>query len=483
MTQRGAERKPLKKIKDETEYYPHQTEAIRWMARMSSLILADDMGLGKSLQALTVAAIDYERGLAKRTLIVCPSTLKWNWADEIQEHTKFNYIVVDGSPKKREEQMDRFINHNYDILIMNYEQLIPHFAAVNKMDFHVAIFDEAHYLKNRKSKRTQAALKLATGRNLLLTGSPMLNNVLELWTMLHMVDPERFHNYWRFANRYAVFGGYKNSAVVGLKNQDELNMILSEYMIRRLKKDVLDLPDKQMIPVRVDLLPNQRKIYDQAKEELFIELPNDPSGMDLENSLVKLLRLKQICGTTACLPDYPDESAKLDKAMELIREMTHDEPDHPGEHVVVFTQFRAVQACLMKRLADEGIAAFMLNGDTPKEIRQNEVAEWSHNPEPAVMVAMLQVAGVGLNMTAASKMILIDKLWVPKLNDQAIDRIHRIGASTTKPVQVYMLVCRNTIESRIEAILKLKDKTFKAVVDDTNWKKALYAAIMTDEDE
>lgn len=480
MTGRGAPRKSLMKIKDSTEYYPHQTEGVRFMARLNSFLLADEMGLGKSLQALTAAAIDWELGRARRGLIVAPATLKWNWEAEIHEHTNFTCMVLDGTPKKREEQIKKFLDLKVDWLIVNYEQVPAHFVAFNKADFDIGIFDEAHYLKNRNSKRTQACLKLVLARAFLLTGSPILNNVQELWTMFRMIDAERFPNYWRFVNRYAVFGGFKNKAVVGLKNVDELNVVLAEYMVRRLKKDVLDLPDKQYIKVTLDLTKEQRKLYNEAKEELKIVLPGNPEPMELENALTKMLRLKQICGTTATIPGMDDHSAKLDRAEELIEEVTVSEP------IVAMTQFRGVQAALVKRLEGRGITCFVLNGDTPKTERRAVVDAWSvfedeHGTRGA-LVAMLQVAGVGLTMTAASKLIMLDKLYVPKLNEQAIDRIHRIGASKTKPVQIYEFICRNTIESRIEQILRLKEKIFGAVVEDADWKKALYAAIMEEDD-
>lgn len=480
MTGLGAPRKSLIKIKDSTLYYPHQTEGIRLMARLNSFLLADEMGLGKSLQALTVAAVDWELGRARRGIIVSPATLKWNWEAEIHEHTNFSCMVLDGTPKKREAQLKEFLDKGIDWLIVNYEQVPAHYVAFNKADFDIGIFDEAHYLKNRKSKRTEACLKLVLARAFLLTGSPILNNVQELWTMFRMIDAERFPNYWRFVNRYAVFGGFKNKQVVGLKNVDELNVVLAEYMVRRLKTDVLDLPEKQYIKITLDLTKEQRQLYDQAKEELKIDLPGDPQPMELENALTKMLRLKQICGTTACIPGMADHSAKLDRAEEMIEEITTQEP------VVVMTQFRQVQASMVARLEARGITCFVLNGDTPQTERRAVVDAWSafsdEHGSRGALVAMLQVAGVGLTMTAASKLIMLDKLYVPKLNEQAVDRIHRIGASKTKPVQIYELICRNTIESRIEQILRLKDKIFGAVVEDADWKKALYAAIMEEDD-
>lgn len=482
----GRTRKSLQKIHDETEYYPHQLEGIRTLARMSSFLLCDEMGLGKSLQALTVAAIDFERGWAKRILIVCPASLKWNWQDECEKHTNFSSVILDGTKQQRKKQMELFDFMNVDVMIVNYEQVVAHLEDLNKLQFNIIIYDEAHYIKNQKSKRTKACLRLQADRHFVLTGSPLLNQVNELWPLLNRVAPKEYPRYWNFVNRYAVYGGYQNKQIIGVKNRPELNAAIDRVMVRRLKKDVLDLPDKMYIPIYVELSPLQRKLYDQAFNDLTIDMPGlDASPMELENALTKYLRLKQICGTAAEIEGYPDDSAKLDRAMELIQEIVHDEPDSPGEPVVVFTQFRMTQACLEARLANAGIECFILNGDVKQDQRAEVIKLWTESAKrgkPGVLCGMLQVASVGLNMTAASRAIFIDRLYVPKLNEQAEDRIHRIGADATRPVQIYNIVARKTIEQRIEAILRRKSKLFDQLVETDNWKKQLYAALAAEED-
>jgi SNF2 family DNA or RNA helicase len=472
-----APRKSLVKIKDETVFYPHQVEGIRHMARLGSFILADDMGLGKTIQALTVAAIDFERGWCTRVLVVTMASLKYNVVDDIEKMTHFTYTVLEGTPAKRAQQLKEF---DKDILIINYEQVKPHLDELNRMGFQIVIFDEAHAMKNNKSHRTKACLQVRGDRYFLLTGSPLLNQVNELWPLLHKIDPAAYPNYWRFVNRYAVFGGYKDKQIVGVKNQRELRSNLESVMIRRLKKDVLDLPDKQYLMIPVDFHPEQAKLYKQAVDEMKIDLPGNPNPMELENALSKMLRLKQICGTTYTLTDE-DYSIKLDVAMEKAKEIMSDKGDQPGEPLVIFTQFRRVQEAMVNRLSKEGYPSFILNGDTPTHLRVENVRCWAEHNEPSAMVAMLQVAGVGLNMTAASKCIFLDKLFVPKLNEQAEDRLHRIGADKTKPIQIIQIVVRNSIEHRIETILRRKKKLFDTLVEESDWKKSLFRALLEEE--
>lgn len=470
--------KPITRIRPSVKFYKHQSEGIVFITKAGNIVLADDMGLGKSLQALAVGAIDFERGIAKRILIVTLATLKGNWAEEIEAHTTFEYEVLNNkSTRAREKQLREF---QADVLIVNYEQVISCLDALNEMAFDVIIYDEAHAIKNRTSKRSRACLKLIGKRHIVVTGSPILNQVNDLWTLLHRVDPDQWPNYWRFRNRHCVFGGYMGKAIIGVKNEKELHEQLSRVMLRRLKSEVLDLPEKQPIKVWVDLAPEQRRIYDQIKDDEFFGIdPNTEDPMVIENALVKFLRLKEVCGSAGTIEGSPDISAKLDRVVEIIREVVES-----NEPVVVFTQFRKVQEFLGRRLYNAELPVWLMNGDTPMAERVPMINDWTKAAAQGnygALVAMYQVGGVGLNMTAASRVILVDKLFTPKLNEQAVDRVHRIGVNLTRPVQIYELICRKTIEQRVEKILEGKDAVFSAVIEgaEPGWKRALVHAVLS----
>ncbi len=476
---------------DSVEYYNHQLDGIRQMARMRNCLLADDMGLGKSLQALTVACIDITREWASKVIIIAPATLKGNWADEIEKFTTLPYLVLGQEedkkkpghfkklgPKERDKQLLEFsIWEGPKILVVNYEQLIPHLQAINALRFDICIYDEAHYMKNYKAKRTKAALALEGNRHLLLTGTPMLNHIDELWPLLHKIDPERYRKRWSFVQRYAVWGGYENRQIIGVKNEKELTERLKSVMIRRLKKDVLDLPEVQIIQRRVDLHPEQQRLYDDAIEKMEIEMVGLDDPSEIENALTKFLRLKQICGTTLAFTGQ-DVSSKLDLAVEDAIEQLDN-----GRKLVVFTQFRDVLEAFCDRLdrTRPDFDVWELHGDVPNQDRQPIVSMWAAHDKPAVLAGMLQVSGIGLNMTAARHVFFLDKLFVPGLNQQAIDRLHRIGADVTQPVQVFEYICRNTIENRVEAILRTKKKLFNNIVEDSDFKRKLIRALMEDE--
>lgn len=476
-------------IKDEIVFYPHQVEGIRKLARMRSFLLADDMGLGKSLQALTVFGIDVYMGRAKSAIVVCPVTLKGNWMDEIEAFTRFESLELgkgyrkDGTPRalskaERSEQLKAFAKiKKPKILVVNYEQVVSHLNELQKLKIDVAIFDEAHYLKNPRSKRTKASMNLVTPRSFLLTGSPLLNKVDELWSLLYRIDPTAFPNYWSFRQRYCVMGGFRNKEIVGVQNEQELTMRLQSVMLRRLKKDVLNLKEPHVIPRRVDLSSKQRQLYNEVLHEMKLTLPGDPNPMDIENGMTKFLRLKQICGTTATLlgPDE-DHSYKLDLVVEDGMEILEG-----GNKIIVFTQFRDVQEAYRRRMEKTGYHVYELNGDVPQGERQDIVRRWSNHDGPAVISCMIQVAGIGLNMTAARHIQFIDKLFVPGLNKQAVDRAHRIGQDETQPVEVLEYITRDTVENRVEHILRTKSKLIDDVVETNNFKRMLYEEVMREE--
>lgn len=476
-----ATRGSLAKIRDDVVYLDHQLVGIRTMSKMGSLLLADDMGLGKTLEALTVAAIDFETGIASKILVITPASIKANWHDpnpddpgEIQKFTHFTSTMLEGGHAERSAILAGF---DTDILVVNYEQVRPHLVELNAIGFDIVIYDEAHAIKNPKAQRTKACQGIVARRHLLLTGSPLLNHVDDLWSLLHRIAPGEFPRYWSFLNRYAVFGGYKDKEIVGVKHQNELHEKLSTLMVRRRFDDVFDRSDDEkplFVKVEVDLRPEQRALYKQAVDEMQIDLPSNPNPLELENALTRFLRLKQICGTTACIPGYPDESAKLDEATDRAVQIVGQ-----GERLVMFTQFREVLACEQRRLEAQGINVFVLHGDVPTDERVRTLKLWSATPQPAVLIAMLQVGGIGLNMNAASKAFFLDKLFVPKLNDQAVSRLDRIGQ--TKRVQVFEFLCRNTIESRIELILRRKVKVFGELVEESSWKRRLVAALLEED--
>lgn len=465
-------------------FYEHQDVGIERMWNMKSFLLADDMGLGKSLQTLAVAAIHAHmtkqmRGTHTAVLIVCPPSLKRNWYNEIRRFTRFTPLILDGAPKTRMSQIADFKTRSGNrVLIANYEQIGKHLTDLNSADFHIVVADEAHYIKNPYSQRTKAFQKLLAPRRFLLTGTPMKKSVEDLWVLLNEVQPGQWGTFWGFCQKFAIYGGFEGKAVVGIKNEQQLTENLNRVMIRRLVKDVLDLPEVQFIRREVDLGAEQVALYNRAIKDMILERRDGEDGEEeISTPMVRFLRLSQICTTTATVrEDGRDHSAKFDAAMVDLEDLID-----AGRKVVVFTKFRGALEAYRQRIhkVHPGVPVFSLHGGVPIPDRQGIVDQWGSKPDAAVILCMIQVAGVGLNMTSASDVQFLDKEVTPADNDQAVARVHRIGQGGS--VRVYEYHARGTIEARIDSILASKTKAADQVVENKSLQDLMNEAL--DEEE
>lgn len=456
-------------LKPGLTFYDHQIAGIEWMWNKRSFLLADGMGLGKSIQTLAVCAIHASMtaeatGADSLFLIVCPATLKRNWADEIAKFTDLDVVVVNGAPARRREQIDAFARGTGTrYLVVNYEQIPAHLDELSAIDFGAVIADEAHYLKTPDSKRTEAFRRLPPSRRFMLTGTPILGHVDDLWVMLDQVQPGAWGTFRGFAATFCVYGGFEGKSVVGVKNEKRLTDGLEQIMLRRLSVDVLDLPEVQYITRSVDLLPEQRTAYTRAVKEMILERDGTEAGEEeIATPMVRFLRLKQICSTTATVRmDGADHSAKFDLAVADARMMADD-----GEKIVVFTQFRASLACYVNRLlaALPDVPVWVLHGDVPTDDRQASVKAWSAHDGPAIIVCILAVAGVGLNMTAGRNVQFLDLDVTPANNAQAVARVHRIGA-TGDQIRVWTYEAADTVDQRVNAIIAAKQQTNDSIIE------------------
>lgn len=466
-------------LKDEVDFYQHQIDGVRELVKRRSFILGDDMGLGKSLEALAVFCVDIDRGWASTALVISPKSLKWNWVDEIHKFTRIPFVALDGTPSERTRQLMEFlIVSGPKILLITYEEAYLHREELANMPFDVAVFDEAHYIKNPLARRTKAVLELRSRRSFMLTGTPLLNRIDELWCLLHRIDPIKYANYYAFVNRYAVFGGFKGKAVIGVKNEKELKQRVQGIMLRRKKEDVLDLPPVQYIQRRIGMHPEQEELYKMVNDELRLVRYDEVEDEEIDNALTKFLRLKQICGTIRPFTGI-DVSAKLDLAVEDDMELV--ENDHK---TVTFTQFHEVRLCYLDRIRDrvgKHVPVFTFEGATPSRERQEIVRRWSAVKGAAVLVPMLQVASEGINLTAARHAGFLDKWFTPGKNQQAVDRLHRIGADETQPVQIREYVTRRSVELRIEQINRDKKKIVDMIVNSGQRDRKLLKLIMEEE--
>jgi SNF2 family DNA or RNA helicase len=450
---------------DAPPLYDYQDEGRRWLRSRMSGLLADEMGLGKTVQALA-AFCDFKNTRPDaRLLVVAPNRLLSTWEEEALKWTTYSVAVATGSAVKRLDA----INAKADITVIAYDNLKRNLPDLNDTGFAMVVFDEAHYLKDQRSQRTKAAFGLRCLRRVLMTGSPLLNRVDELWPLLFLIDPPSFSNYWTFVNRYAVFGGWQDKQIIGVQNAAELRSKIAPLMLRRLKADVLEaLPPKTVVRRECELLPSQRKMYDQARNELRVEFADHEE--EISNALTKLLRLKQITGTPACF-GAPDESAKLDLLMDVLDEIGDD------NKVVVFTHFRGVATAIENRLVAAKIPYARFTGaesDVERTTARRAFQTLSIAAGgPRVLLCSYGVATEGITLTAASHAVMVDKLYVPALQSQAEDRLHRVGQKDN--VTIIELFAKNTIDTRIEKILATKRGVFESIITEDAFEASLRA--------
>lgn len=459
-------------IRPEIELKPYQEEGVRWLKNKKGAILGDEMGLGKTIQALFTFGMhiwsSVKKDPEKRCVMVAvvPASLRMNWADEIVKFTKLDYCVATGTLIDRFKQIEEFKRiDNHKILVINYEALEDHIQQLNSLNIDYLVADEAHIIKNRETNAYKNISQLASGRRLAMSGTPMTNQVDDLWTLLDWVTPGQWGTFAGFKAKYCVLGGFNGKQVTAVKNERQLAARLSQVMLRREIDNVIDLPEVQIIKRMVSLVDKPREMYNylatEHKLQKYVPSFTDEQDEALEWPMVRQLRLRQICASTCTLlPDW-DESPKLDLAIEDACEILDN-----GHKLIVFTQFMPIITAYMRRLeeARPGTPVYQIHGKVNKDKRQQVVKDWTADKEPGVIIGIIKAMGVGLNMTAANHGQFIGKEFSPGLNDQCVGRMRRVGSEHHPSIQVFDYMVKNSAEYRVEQIIKDKEFSFDTII-------------------
>ncbi|MBP2239515.1 SNF2 family DNA or RNA helicase [Cytobacillus eiseniae] len=442
----------------------YQKNGFKWMKLLSSYgfggILADSMGLGKTIQSITfiLSELPVIREKKQPALIVCPSSLTYNWLNEMMKFVPdLQAVVIDGTKTER-IQLQRDVLE-MDVVITSYPLVRRDIKWVEKQIFHTVFFDEAQAFKNPITQTARAVKRIKANHRFALTGTPIENSIEDLWSIFHVVFPELF---------------------LGLKEYSHLTRKTiarraSPFLLRRKKEDVLsELPEKIESIASADLLPEQKQLYAaylaKLRHETLKHLDKDTLRKNKIRILAGLTRLRQIC----CHPGlfvhgYTGNSAKLNQLIQII-----EESKLSGRRVLIFSQFTKMLALIGNELARRDLPFFYLDGQTPSEERV-KICERFNEGERNFFLISLKAGGTGLNLTGADTVILYDIWWNPAVEEQAADRAHRIGQ--TNSVQVIKLVARGTIEEKMN---ELQDKK-KNIIDEVIESKQ-GSASLTDED-
>lgn len=438
---------------------PYQVEGFAWLSRLCDLglggILADEMGLGKSVQLISflLSWVDESRE-AGPSLVVCPSSLVYNWLAEFGKFApELNVRAVVGTPLEREQLRRR---QDTDMLITSYDLLRRDVEDYCAMDLWCVALDEAQYIKNPTTQASQAVKALNARFKVALTGTPVENRLSELWSIFDFLMPGLLGSYERFRERYErpILEGDTHSS-------ERLRDAVRPFILRRCKADVAsDLPEKIEEVVRAHMGSMQRSLYEAQVLEVRSRVESEDGtslGKDRFQILALLLRLRQICCDPRLLYDgYEEGSCKTETIMTLVERVVD-----AGEKLLLFSQFTSYLDVLAKELERRGIRYFTITGATPSARRVELVNRFNADDTPVFLIS-LKAGGTGLNLTGATVVIHADPWWNVAAQNQATDRAHRIGQ--TREVTVYQVIASGTIEERILDLQRTKAELADAVV-------------------
>ena len=453
-------------FKFKTSPYEHQIDGVKFGLSHDKWLLGDEQGLGKTKQVIDIAVAKQ----VKHCLIVCcVNGLKWNWKNEVHTHSDDSAFILG---ERKNSRGTTFIGSNADrlddlsdidslprFIITNIETLRYKIKTGNKVmqkvngrlkevdeykfpitdrlkalcasgDIEMIAVDEFHKCKNPDAEQAKQILQVQTPVQIAMTGTPLMNAPLDLFMPLKWLGYEK-HSFWQFKTHHCNFGGYGGHEVVGYKNLEELTETLDTMMLRRLKEEVLDLPEKTLINEYVEMGNEQTSVYSMAHADIVSNI--DKLKMT-NNPLAELIRLRQATGNPSILTGNDTENAKFDRMEELV-----DDAVENGHKVVIFSNWTQVTNPAFKRLSQK-YKGVMITGETKDADRQSYVDAFQNNDRVKFIIGTIGAMGTGLTLTAGTVEIFLDEPWNMALKEQAIDRCHRIGQNSN--ITIYTLLCR-----------------------------------------
>ncbi|MDF2802682.1 MAG: Non-specific serine/threonine protein kinase, partial [Anaerocolumna sp.] len=441
------------------ELRAYQVTGFKWLKTLSDNnlggILADDMGLGKTLQTIVYISSTLKVDKDNKFLIVCPSSLIYNWQDELETFAPgISSVVITGNPKERQDLIE---GDFAEVLITSYPLIRRDIAFYQKILFHTVFIDEAQYIKNADSLNAKSVKLLEAKHRFALTGTPIENSLSELWSIFDFIMPEYLFSHTKFVNQYEKPIMREEEGIL-----EDLNRRILPFILRRMKKDVLlELPDKVETKMLTDMQDEQRKVYMAYIENAKSEIDQEIKEKGLEKSKLKILavltRLRQICchpGTF--LDNYTGGSGKLELLLELLADAIAN-----GHRILVFSQFTSMLSIIEKELKKSNVGTFYLEGSTKVKDRNDYVKRFNQG-EGDVFLISLKAGGTGLNLVGADTVIHYDPWWNPAVEEQATDRAYRIGQVNS--VHVIKMITKGTIEEKIYKLQQKKKNLSDSVI-------------------
>jgi len=441
----------------QAELRPYQREGILWLDRLHNwgvgACLADDMGLGKTLQCIAIMLKYAKNGPA---LVVAPASVCNNWIKELFRFAP-TLRPVELKNQNRQTLLDTL--EPYDVLVVSYGILQANPDLLDNRQWNITVLDEAHAIKNAKSMRSRAVMKLQSHFRIITTGTPIQNHLGELWNLFQFINPGMLGSGKQFSEKFMKIGGTDNAHLYKM-----LNKFITPFVLRRKKSDVLeDLPEKTEISIKVPLSDEESALYETMRQEAVsqLEAAGSAGGSKHLQILAQITKLRQLsCHPHLVVPESNLPSSKLETLEKLVEELI--EANHKA---LIFSQFTQHLSLIRKMLDKKGITYEYLDGSTPLKKREYAIDNFQNGKSELFLIS-LKAGGVGLNLTAADYVIHMDPWWNPAVEDQASDRAHRIGQK--RPVTIYRLIAENTIEEKIVALHHSKRDLADKLLADTD---------------
>ena len=432
--------------------------------------MGDEQGLGKTMQAINIACIKKQEKNYNHCLIICGvNGLKWNWKSEVEKHSNEEAFILGtrwkkdkeyiGSIQDRLEDLEMFRNPHYtfpyfiitNIETLRNEKIIEKLKELcDKQIINMIVLDEGHKCKDPSSIQGKHLLKLQADSMISMTGTPLMNNPLDLFIHLKWLGYEK-HTFYSFKNHYCIMGGFGGYQVMGYRHLDQLKEQFDDIMLRRLKKDVLDLPEKIHTNEYVEMNAKQSKIYKEIYQET---KENIDLVMDSINPLAEMIRLRQATGYTGILSSTIQESAKLDRLDELLEEIISN-----GHKAIIFSNWTSMTTPVYERYTKYNPA--IITGEVKDRVSQEY--KFMNDDSCKIIIGTTGAMGTGLTLTAATYVIFLDEPWNRALKEQSEDRAHRIG--TKENINIITLITKNTIDERINELVEKKGAMADLLVD------------------
>ena len=423
---------------------PYQLDGVRWLYSLSqhSLagILADDMGLGKSLEFISFLSLIQN---PRPVLIVCPKSLIYNWESEfLKWDPSRDVFVISASKAERAKTLETSAGFSRPIIVVSYDTLRNDVEEFEKMEFSTIVLDEGQYIANAFAQKSKAVKSLKAKYRFVLTGTPIQNSFLDLWSIFDFLMPGYLDGYKEFQN---IYRGYES---VNTEEGKRLEKMVAPFLLRRKKDNVLqDLPPKTEEIIRIQFDTEEKRLYSGYLANVKRELGKD-DGTNKIAILAMLTRLRQLCVDPSSFLEYDEISTKLDYVLTMVADAISG-----GHKVLIFSTFAEILLHLEKLLENRKIANHLIYGQTSAAKRLSYAEDFNNNPNVSVMLVSLKAGGTGLNLIGADIVIHLDPWWNIAAEEQATDRAHRIGQ--TRPVSVYKLIMVGSVE---EKVIELQQK-------------------------